>query len=154
VVPGRTLQYVKALRYVPPRLTRWQSEQTLRSPDIIKKAGQDETGTSTGADQGIIPHTTQPAAELAGDIAEGLKTVVGDAVKWVEDKVEKLGNEREGGLGPYASPASCDPSGLYPLASGIKPAMEAEKSKSNQVVDTTQGDENQCKRRQTEEKKQ
>lgn len=63
----------------PPLLTRCQSEQALRSPDLSKTAGEDNPGTAD-ASQGVIPHAAHSAAYVAESIAEGVKTVVQEAI--------------------------------------------------------------------------
>lgn len=135
----------------PPLLTRCQSEQALRSPDLSKTAGQSHPGT-VDTNQGVIPHATQSAAHVAGNIAEGVKTVVQEAVTWVEHKAEKL-ERKQDGLGPYSSPATCFPDGLDPLASGVMPALEAERSKSSHGDSVPQNRNSASKEILTESKK-
>jgi hypothetical protein len=69
-------------------------------------------------------------------------SAIDEAVIWAEKKAEALSEEVEGGVGPYASPATCMPSDLDPLASGVLPAIEAEKAKANQVDGTAKDAEN------------
>jgi hypothetical protein len=71
---------------------------------------------------------TFSAATTTSEIVKGVISAVEEAVEWVERKFDELGAKNEDGVGPYASPATCVPSGLDPIASGILPAMEAEKS--------------------------
>ncbi|KAF2711664.1 hypothetical protein K504DRAFT_351973, partial [Pleomassaria siparia CBS 279.74] len=52
--------------------------------------------------------------------------VVDDAVAWVEKKAEKLSEEE--GVGPYASPATCMPSDLDAIATGILPAVPSQET--------------------------
>lgn len=68
-------------------------------------------------------------------------TAVDGAVSWVEQKVDKLNEEDEAGVGPYASPATCVPSDLDPLASGVMPAVEAEKLNESETADDGKDDE-------------
>jgi hypothetical protein len=46
----------------------------------------------------------------------------------VEQKADKLSNEEEDGVGPYASPGLCTPSDLDAIATGILPAMPSQKT--------------------------
>lgn len=96
-------------------------------------AGSDPGTADADADvdQGVMPHATISAAKVAGDLAKGVKTVIDEAIEWTEKKVDELTVDKEEGVGPYASPATCVPSELDPIASGVMPAMEAEKSKEN-----------------------
>jgi hypothetical protein len=135
----------------PPPLTRYQSEQALRSPDLSKTAGEDDAGT-VDEKQSVIPQAAQSAAHVAETIAEGVKTVVHEAVKWVEHKAEKLSEEGEEGLGPYGSPATCVPEVLDPLASGVMPAMEAERAKGSQLDGTPNDGDTKGKKAETESK--
>lgn len=49
---------------------------------------------------------------------------VDGALEWAEKKAEQLGEETDD-TGPYASPATCAPTDLDPIASGVLPAMPA-----------------------------
>lgn len=67
-------------------------------------------------------------------VSQGMKAAVDGALAWAEEKVEKLGSEHDN-TGPYASPATCVPSDLDPIASGVLPAMPPQtpsKSGSNE----------------------
>jgi hypothetical protein len=82
---------------------------------------------ASGGDQGLI--TKICPTEVAREIVKEVKTTIDHAVSWVEKKADALSVEDEHGIGPYASPATCVPSSLDPIASGIIPAVEAETSK-------------------------
>ncbi|KAF2477815.1 uncharacterized protein BDR25DRAFT_338554 [Lindgomyces ingoldianus] len=83
-----------------------------KTPDLATKA--------TSGDQGLMPHSTTTRSS----VTEGfVKKIVDDAVSWAEEKFEKLSVEQGQGVGPYASPATCAPSDLDPIASGVLPAM-------------------------------
>jgi len=82
-----------------------------------------------------------------------VKTVVHEATNWVEHKAEKLGEEGDGGLGPYGSPATCFSDGLDPLASGVMPAMEAERAKGSQFDNAQKDGDAKIKETETERKK-
>ena len=79
-------------------------------------------------EQGVLPHARASAAKAAVDIAKGVETAVIEAVAWAEKKVDELGKKEEGGVGPYASPATCAPSELDPIAGGVLPSMEMKKA--------------------------
>ncbi|KAF2800571.1 hypothetical protein K505DRAFT_355541 [Melanomma pulvis-pyrius CBS 109.77] len=87
-------------------------------------------GEATDGEQGIMPHSTVSAVKVAGDIAKGVKAAVDDAVAWAEKKADKLSAE-EGGVGPYASPATClQTSDLDAIASGVLPAMPSQETEN------------------------
>lgn len=56
------------------------------------------------------------------------KAATDEAIAWVEQKAEKLGNEDEEGVGPYASPGLCAPSDLDGIATGVLPALSSQES--------------------------
>jgi hypothetical protein len=70
---------------------------------------------------------TQFAAKIVEDIAHGVKVAVDGAIAWAEQKVDKLSAETDS-TGPYTSPATCMPSDLDCIASGILPAMPVDGS--------------------------
>lgn len=85
---------------------------------------------ATDGEQGIMPHATVSAVKVAGDIAKGVKAAVDEAVAWAEKKADKLSAE-EGGVGPYASPATCiQTSDLDAIASGVLPAMPSQETEN------------------------
>lgn len=55
-----------------------------------------------------------------------MKVAVDGAIAWVEKKAEALSSESDNN-GPYTSPATCAPSDLDPIASGVLPAMSPPK---------------------------
>lgn len=62
---------------------------------------------------------TTSTLKAAEEVAKGVKSVVDEAVAWAEEKVGKLSAKEEDGTGPYGSPATCAPSDLDPIATGI-----------------------------------
>ena len=62
---------------------------------------------------------------MVEELAHGVKVVVDGAVAWAERKVEKLTAENDS-TGPYTSPATCAPSDMDVIASGILPALPKE----------------------------
>lgn len=94
--------------------------------------------TDVDVNQGVMPSATTSTVKVVGDIAEGMKSAITGVVKWAEKKADDLGKENEGGVGPYASPATCIPNELDPLSSGVMPAMEAETSKEKHAKEEQQ----------------
>ena len=81
-----------------------------------------QVATYEDQDQGVMPHATISAVRLTEDIA---KAAINEAVAWVEQKADKLSNEDEDGVGPYASPGLCAPSDLDVIATGVLPTMSS-----------------------------
>jgi hypothetical protein len=82
---------------------------------------------STTSEQASTPfgqHTdgTQSAAKVVEEVVHGVKAVVGGAIAWAEKKVEDLSSEADS-TGPYTSQATCVPSDLDPIASGVLATM-------------------------------
>jgi hypothetical protein len=92
-----------------------------------------QVATFEDQDQGVMPHATVSAVRLTEDIAKGVKDIakaaVNEAVAWVEQKADKLSNEHEDGVGPYASPGLCAPSDLDAIATGVLPAMPSHETR-------------------------
>jgi hypothetical protein len=70
---------------------------------------------------------TQSAAKAVEEVAHGVKAAVNGAMVWVEKKAEALSSE-SGGTGPYTSQATCAPSDLDPIASGVLVAMSTQET--------------------------
>lgn len=76
-----------------------------------------------------MPHTPLTSTVRAAEgivkevYAKGM-AAVNEAVVWAERKAENLSQEE--GAGPYASPATCMPSDLDAIASGILPAVPSQ----------------------------
>ncbi|KAH5683181.1 hypothetical protein HBI21_037280 [Parastagonospora nodorum] len=62
------------------------------------------------------------AAEVVEEVVHGVKTVFDGAIAWAEKKADQLSSGSDS-TGPYTSPATCAPSDLDPIASGVLPAM-------------------------------
>jgi hypothetical protein len=63
------------------------------------------------------------------EVVHSVKAAVGSALAWAETKVEALNSESDR-TGPYTSAATCVPSDLDPIASGIPlPAVTTQKEK-------------------------
>ena len=76
-----------------------------------------------------MPHapltsTVQAAEGIVKEVYAKGVAAVNEAVVWAERKAEKLSQEE--GAGPYASPATCVPSDLDVIASGILPAVPSQ----------------------------
>jgi len=74
-------------------------------------------------DQGVMPHATASATQVAENVAQGVKMAVGEALAWAEAKANKLSAKEEDGTGPYGSLATCAPSDFDAIATGVLPAM-------------------------------
>jgi hypothetical protein len=60
------------------------------------------------------------------DVVQSVKTAVDGALTWAEKKVDQMSSGKDHEIsGPYTSPATCVPSDLDVIASGILPAMPA-----------------------------
>ncbi|KAH7390714.1 hypothetical protein BKA66DRAFT_568648 [Pyrenochaeta sp. MPI-SDFR-AT-0127] len=68
---------------------------------------------------------TQSAAKLVEEVVHGVRAAVDGALTWAEKKADGLSLE-QGNTGPYASPATCMPSDLDAIASGILPTMSTQ----------------------------
>jgi len=93
---------------------------------------------------------TQSAAAVVEEVVHGVKTAVDEAIAWAEKKVDELSSGSDS-TGPYTSPATCAPSDLDPIASGILPAMlvqeEADQGGPTQKqtgIDDRNTDEKKC----------
>jgi uncharacterized protein YjbJ (UPF0337 family) len=73
--------------------------------------------------QSTLSTAAASAKQIAGDVAQGVKTAVGDAMAWAEAKADKLAAKEEHGVGPYGSVATCAPSDLDVISTGVLPAM-------------------------------
>jgi hypothetical protein len=67
---------------------------------------------------GQLTDGTQTAAKVVEEVVHGVKVVVDGAFAWAEKKVEELSAESDS-TGPYTSQATCVPSDLDPIASGV-----------------------------------
>ncbi|KAH8727858.1 hypothetical protein GQ44DRAFT_648163 [Phaeosphaeriaceae sp. PMI808] len=65
---------------------------------------------------------TQSTVMAVEEAIHGVKAAVDGAIAWAEKKVDKLASATES-TGPYDSPATCAPSDLDVIASGVLPAM-------------------------------
>ncbi|KAF1848388.1 uncharacterized protein K460DRAFT_364365 [Cucurbitaria berberidis CBS 394.84] len=80
------------------------------------------TSTKPSTPFGERTEGTESAAKLVEEVARGMKIAVNEAFTWVEKKTDELSAEQDS-TGPYTSPATCAPSDLDVIASGILPAM-------------------------------
>jgi hypothetical protein len=122
---------------------RPSSEEGLRKPDGIEfneksppeeqpdaaQAAQSEhvkkpsyTPKSPSTPFGQHTDGTESAAKAVEVVVHGVKVAVDGTIAWAEKKVEELGSTTDN-IGPYTSPATCAPSDLDPIASGVLPAM-------------------------------
>lgn len=87
-----------------------------------------------------MPHAGTSVAGVAKGVVRGVKTAVDEAVAWAEKKGGNL-SAADDGTGPYASPGTCAPSDLDPIASGILPAMPAHKASKDAASSDSKQDE-------------
>ncbi|KAF2027231.1 hypothetical protein EK21DRAFT_91663 [Setomelanomma holmii] len=80
------------------------------------------TPTTPSTPFGQRTHGTQSAAKVVEEVVHGVKVAVDAAIAWAERKVDDLSSEADS-TGPYTSPATCVPSDLDAIASGVLPAM-------------------------------
>ncbi|PSN64636.1 hypothetical protein BS50DRAFT_78649 [Corynespora cassiicola Philippines] len=88
----------------------------------------------TVSDQGVMPHSPS-AAKVVEEVAQSVKAAVQEAVAWAGEKATKLSEKDEDGVGPYASPATCAPTDLDAIASGVLPAMPSTSTSENEDSD-------------------
>jgi hypothetical protein len=94
---------------------------------IFQSQAQAQDGT---ADISSTPSTPfgertdgiESAANMVEEVVHGVKAAVDGAIAWAEKKVDALGSEQNS-TGPYSSPATCMPSDLDVIASGVLPGM-------------------------------
>jgi hypothetical protein len=103
--------------------------QLLPCPDIKSSQARPQ---SAGPDAPSAPSTplgertdrTQSAAKLVEEVVQSVKSVVDKGLTWAENKVDEMSSHEEHeNVGPYTSPATCVPSDLDVIASGILPAV-------------------------------
>jgi hypothetical protein len=77
---------------------------------------------------------TPIATSIVSEVVRSVKSAVDSAITWAETKAESLSAEQDS-TGPYASPATCMPSDLDVIASGILPAMSTARQYDGGVDD-------------------
>jgi hypothetical protein len=83
-----------------------------------------------------LSNAATSAKQIAGDVAQGVKTAVGEAVAWAEAKADKLSAKEEDGVGPYGSVATCAPSDFDAISTGgVLPGMASSKKARNVETD-------------------
>lgn len=103
--------------------------QVTEEPDTASKTFEFSASASDGSvattDGSTEDNPTTPiptATTIVSEVAQSVKSAVDTAIAWAETKVESLSAEHDS-TGPYTSPATCMPSDLDAIASGILPAM-------------------------------
>ncbi|KAI4634048.1 uncharacterized protein J4E87_001217 [Alternaria ethzedia] len=97
-----------------------QDQNTAKSSSASPRSASDNSTISTDG----TTEATPTAAAIVSEVVQTVKTAVDGAIAWAEKKVDKLGAEQDT-TGPYTSPATCMPSDLDAIASGILPALPA-----------------------------
>ncbi|CAN9445938.1 unnamed protein product [Alternaria alternata] len=103
--------------------------QVTEEPDTASKtfessasASDGSVATTDGSTEDTPTTPTPTATTIVSEVAQSVKSAVDTAIAWAETKVESLSAEHDS-TGPYTSPATCMPSDLDAIASGILPAM-------------------------------
>lgn len=74
---------------------------------------------------GQLTDGTESAAKVVEEVVHDVKAAVDGVVSWAEKKVDELSSEPDS-IGPYTSLATCMPSDLDAIATGVLPAMPAQ----------------------------
>lgn len=100
-----------------------ESDTATTTSKSSAPASDGSVATTDGSTEDA-PTTPVPTATtiIVSDVAQSVKSAVDTAIAWAETKVESLSPEHDS-TGPYTSPATCMPSDLDAIASGILPAM-------------------------------
>lgn len=96
--------------------------QITEEPDTASKTFESSASASDGSTEDTPTTPTPTATTIVSEVAQSVKSAVDTAIAWAETKVESLSAEHDS-TGPYTSPATCMPSDLDAIASGILPAM-------------------------------
>ncbi|KAI4688382.1 hypothetical protein J4E81_007978 [Alternaria sp. BMP 2799] len=112
------------------RTSSHQDQDITKSSSASPRSASDSSAISTDGTIEASPTT----ATIVSDVVETVRTAVDSAIAWAEQKVDKLGAEQDT-TGPYASPATCMPSDLDAIASGILPALPAARQYDGGVDD-------------------
>jgi len=107
-----------------------QDQDTTKSSSASPRSTSNNSTISTDG----TTEATPTAAAIVSDVVETVKTAVDSAIAWAEQKVDKLSAEQDT-TGPYTSPATCMPSDLDAIASGILPALPAARQYDGGVDD-------------------
>lgn len=95
--------------------------QVTEEPDTASKTFESSASASDGSTEDTPTTPTPTATTIVSEVAQSVKSAVDTAIAWAETKVESLSAEHDS-TGPYTSPATCMPSDLDAIASGILPA--------------------------------
>ncbi|KAI4952865.1 hypothetical protein J4E86_006401 [Alternaria arbusti] len=112
------------------RTSPHQNQDTTNSSSASPRSASNSSTISTDG----TSEATPTVATIVSDVVETVKTAVDSAIAWAEQKVDKLSAEQDT-TGPYASPATCMPSDLDAIASGILPALPATRQYDGGVDD-------------------
>ena len=96
--------------------------QVTEEPDTASKTFESSASASDGSTEDNPTTPIPTATTIVSEVAQSVKSAVDTAIAWAETKVESLSAEHDS-TGPYTSPATCMPSDLDAIASGILPAM-------------------------------
>ncbi|CAN9413550.1 unnamed protein product [Alternaria sp. RS040] len=106
-----------------------QQMQITEEPDTATTTSESSApasdgpvATTDGSTEGTPGTPITTTTTIVSEVAQSVKSAVDTAIAWAETKVESLSAEHDS-TGPYTSPATCMPSDLDAIASGILPAM-------------------------------
>jgi hypothetical protein len=97
-------------------------------------ASDGSVATTDGSTEDTPTTPVPTATTIVSEVAQSVKSAVDTAIAWAETKAESLSAEHDS-TGPYASPATCMPSDLDAIASGILPAMPVARQYDGSVDD-------------------
>ncbi|RYN37482.1 hypothetical protein AA0119_g663 [Alternaria tenuissima] len=118
-----------------------QQIQVIEEPATASKtfessapASDGSVATTDGSTEDTPTTPVPTATTIVSEVAQSVKSAVDTAIAWAETKAESLSAEHDS-TGPYASPATCMPSDLDAIASGILPAMPIARQYDGSVDD-------------------
>jgi hypothetical protein len=106
---------------------------SCQDQDTLSASSKSVSDTSA-ATTNVTTEALPTAAKIVSEVVQTVKTAVDGAIAWAERKADKLSTEQDT-TGPYTSPATCMPSDLDVIASGILPAMPAARQYDGGVDD-------------------
>ncbi|CAA9957285.1 hypothetical protein PTMSG1_00893 [Pyrenophora teres f. maculata] len=124
-----TRKSMNSSRTNSPAQQQVERDHKSKTP-IASTDGTSSTTDNTGEEQ------TSAASTLVSEVVQSVKAAVDDALTWAENKVDGLNLGQES-AGPYTSPATCMPSDLDVIASGLMPAVQS--TMQDEKNDNTKG---------------
>jgi hypothetical protein len=103
--------------------------QSADDSDTARSASDGTVSTNNGTTE-----DTPISTSIVSEVVQSVKSAIDSAITWAETKAESLSAEQDS-TGPYASPATCMPSDIDVIASGILPAMSTARQYDEGVDD-------------------